>query len=183
MSAISEEHEPAERVEATHANEYRTKDEDTKPKSSALNVIENPLQRVSEDKVLADAASFCEAHGLSDYTELFQRAALLARSPSPPFRSVSTLLPEELAALRYEQDHKWHEPFTLWYSIILCAIGAATQGWHLTGSNSANLSFPEEFGISGPGRNEWILGAVNSIIFLSAGFVCISLLVSYLGLY
>jgi hypothetical protein len=67
----------------------------------------------------------------------------------------------------------------MWYSIILCAVGAATQGWDQTGSNGANLSFPEEFGIAGTGTDEWIVGAVNSIIFLSAGLVCVSFFFSF----
>lgn len=51
-------------------------------------------------------------------------------------------------------------------------MGAATQGWDQTGSNGANLSFPDEFGIgSGTGRDEWIVGLVNSIIFLTAGLM------------
>jgi MFS family permease len=40
-----------------------------------------------------------------------------------------------------------------------------------TGSNGANLSFPQEFDIDGPGRDEWIVGLVNSIIFLTAGLI------------
>jgi len=71
----------------------------------------------------------------------------------------------------YERDHKWHGSKMLWYSISLCAIGAATQGWDQTGSNGANLSFPEEFGIDGTGRDEWIVGIVNAIIFLTAGLI------------
>ena len=39
--------------------------------------------------------------------------------------------------------------YMLWYSIALCAIGAATQGWDQTGSNGANLSFPRAFNIDG----------------------------------
>jgi hypothetical protein len=62
----------------------------------------------------------------------------------------------------------------MWYSIILCAVGAATQGWDQTRSNGANLSFPEEFGIAGTDTDKWIVGAVNSIIFLSVGLVCMS---------
>ncbi|KAJ7845162.1 hypothetical protein B0H14DRAFT_2186687, partial [Mycena olivaceomarginata] len=69
------------------------------------------------------------------------------------------------------REHKWHGPFTMWYSIILCAVGAAMQGWDQTGSNGVNLSFPEEFGIVGMGTDEWIVSTVNSIIFLSAGLV------------
>ncbi|KAJ7710435.1 MFS transporter [Mycena rosella] len=137
---------------------------------SALNIVENPLQRDNKDKVIADAAEFCAAHGLAEHTDLFRRAALVARD-AINFESVSSLQEDEVAALLYEREHKWHGPFTMWYSIILCAIGAATQGWDQTGSNGANLSFPEEFGIGGTGTDEWIVGAVNSIIFLSAGFV------------
>ncbi|KAJ7318580.1 hypothetical protein DFH08DRAFT_971320 [Mycena albidolilacea] len=69
-------------------------------KSSAVNIVGNPLQRDNEEEVVADAAEFCKTHGLA----------------------VSSL----------------------------------------------NLSFPTEFGINGTGTDEWIVGAVNSIIFLTA---------------
>ena len=43
------------------------------------------------------------------------------------------------------------------------------QGWDQTGSNGANLSFPQEFGIpindpNDPNRerNEWIVGMINA---------------------
>ncbi|KAJ7197411.1 putative facilitated glucose transporter [Mycena pura] len=139
-------------------------------KSSAMNIVQNPLQRITKDKVVSDVEEFCKTHKLAEHTDLFRKAALVARD-SLNFRAVSELQWDELAALEYERDHKWHGPFTLWYSIILCAVGAATQGWDQTGSNGANLSFPKEFGIDGKGRDEWIVGAVNSIIFLSAGFI------------
>jgi hypothetical protein len=50
-------------------------------------------------------------------------------------------------------------------------MGAATQGWDQTGSNGANLSFPREFNIDGTGRDEWIVGVINAIIFLTAGLM------------
>ena len=84
---------------------------------------------------------------------------------------VTELEEPERAALIYEREHKWHGPCMLWYSIALCAMGAATQGWDQTGSNGANLSFPEEFGIAGTGKDEWIVGVVNAIIFLTAGLM------------
>ncbi|KAF7360872.1 putative Facilitated glucose transporter [Mycena sanguinolenta] len=139
-------------------------------KASAMNIVDNPLQRVSRAQAVADAEEFCRTHGLAEHAELFGRAALVARD-SENFLQVSELHPDELAALEYERDHKWHGPWKMWYSIILCAVGAATQGWDQTGSNGANLSFPEEFGIAGTGKDEWIVGAVNAIIFLSAGLV------------
>jgi hypothetical protein len=107
---------------------------------------------------------------MSEHADLFGRAALVARDPEM-FGTVDELDEQERTALAYERDHKWHGPFMLWYSIGLCAVGAATQGWDQTGSNGANLSFPKEFGIDGTGKDEWIVGIVNAIIFLTAGLV------------
>jgi hypothetical protein len=108
---------------------------------------------------------------MPEHADLFGRAALVARDPDD-FEKLSGLSEEERAALVYERDHKWHGPKMLWYSIGLCAIGAATQGWDQTGSNGANLSFPQEFGIAGDtGSDPWIVGLVNSIIFLTAGLM------------
>lgn len=117
---------------------------------------------------------------MADDAALFGRAALVARDPER-FESIPDLTQEERAALIYERDHKWHGPKMLWFSIGLCAIGAATQGWDQTGSNGANLSFPQDFGLyeSGPiceaagscSYNQWIVGLINSIIFLTAGLM------------
>jgi hypothetical protein len=107
---------------------------------------------------------------MADVAALFGRAALVARDPDR-FEMVPELTEDERAALIYERDHKWHGPKMLWYSISLCAIGAATQGWDQTGANGANLSFPKEFHIDGKGKDEWIVGLVNSIIFLTAGLM------------
>jgi hypothetical protein len=106
---------------------------------------------------------------MPEHAELFGRAALVARDG---FESVAELNEVERNALVYERDHKWHGPFMLWYSISLCAVGAATQGWDQTGSNGANLSFPKEFGIdSDSGVDTWIVGSVNAVIFLTAGLM------------
>lgn len=119
---------------------------------------------------MLDARSFAETHGMTEHADLFGRAALVAREPNQ-FETFTELRDQEQAALAYERDHKWHGPFMLWYSIALCAIGAATQGWDQTGSNGANLTFHAEFGIDKEGRDEWIVGLVNSIIFLTAGLM------------
>ncbi|RBR23772.1 uncharacterized protein FIESC28_03388 [Fusarium coffeatum] len=134
--------------------------------STAVNIVENPLQRKTKEETIADARLFCETNGMSEHAEMFGRAALIARDPDN-FESVD-LLDDEREALIYERDHKWHGSKMLWYSIGLCAVGAATQGWDQTGANGANLSFPEEFGIK---DNDWLIGIINSIIFLTAGLI------------
>jgi len=125
---------------------------------------------VSPEQAVLDARAWAEANGMAEQAALFGRAALVARDQED-FNSVRELSEDERTALAYERDHKWHGPVMLWYSIALCAIGAATQGWDQTGSNGANLSFPQEFGIDGPGRDEWIVGIINAIIFLTAGLM------------
>ena len=107
---------------------------------------------------------------MEEHADLFGRAALVARDPDR-FEMVTEITEDERAALIYERDHKWHGPFMLWYSIALCAVGAATQGWDQTGSNGANLSFPQAFNIDGEGTDEWIVGIINAIIFLTAGLM------------
>ncbi|GKU21373.1 unnamed protein product, partial [Fusarium langsethiae] len=140
--------------------------------STALNIVENPLQRVTPEKAVSDARLFAQNHGMPEHAELFGRAALVARDHDR-FNMVKELQEDERQALEYERDHKWHGPKMLWYSISLCAIGAATQGWDQTGSNGANLSFPQEFGLDEKNsiRDQWIVGLVNSIIFLTAGLI------------
>jgi len=65
---------------------------------------------------------------MPEHSELFAKAALVARDPER-FETLDSLTEEERSALIYERDHKWHGPKMLWYSIALCAVGAATQGW------------------------------------------------------
>lgn len=110
----------------------------------------NCQQRRSPEQNVLDARAYAEANGMAEHADLFGRAALVAREPTG-FTELDELDESEQAALSYELAHKWHGPTMLWYSIILCAIGAATQGWDQTGSNGANLSFPVAFGLETPG--------------------------------
>ncbi|KAI4281441.1 MAG: hypothetical protein L6R38_003679 [Xanthoria sp. 2 TBL-2021] len=163
------------------APEPEMADRSGRRQSVALNIVENPLKRATREQAVLDAQSFAELNGMPEHAALFGRAALVARDPEH-FDTVNDLTGDERAALAYEKDHKWHGPFMLWYSISLCAVGAATQGWDQTGSNGANLSFPQAFGLwderlndgAGavpPGRDEWIVGVINAIIFLTAGLI------------
>ena len=139
-------------------------------RSVALNIVENPLKRFSHQQTIDNAVAYAESHGMAEHAALFGRAALVARDPER-FEIVTELEQHEQDALSYEREHKWHGPVMLWYSIALCAVGAATQGWDQTGSNGANLSFPQEFGLTGKGRDEWVVGVINAIIFLTAGLI------------
>jgi hypothetical protein len=95
-------------------------------------------QKVSREKAVSDAEGFANVNGLSEHAQLFGRAALVARDPNQ-FDLIPELTEEERYALQYERDHKWHGSKMLWYSISLCAVGAATQGELFLERNSDQL--------------------------------------------
>jgi hypothetical protein len=84
---------------------------------------------------------------------------LAAQNPGC-YEDIEEFTPEEKTLLRREVTHKWHLPKDLYYTIALCSLGSAIQGWDNTGANGANLSFPQEFGIA---DNEWLIGLINAV--------------------
>ena len=119
---------------------------------------------------------------MHDMTPLLKKGALVAQDP-PAFESVEELDEVEREALRNEVLHKWRQPGALYFTVILCSIGAAVQGWDQTGSNGANLSWPVDFGVPDtvpdtgavPGtdydKNSWIVGVVNSGPYIGSAFM------------
>lgn len=103
---------------------------------------------------------------MAEHISLIQKGALVAQNP-PDFEQIAELDEDEKAALRNEALHKWRQPWSLYFTVILCSIGAAVQGWDQTGSNGANLSWPRDFGVPNEGEgatdyNTWIVGVVNA---------------------
>ncbi|KAI4266438.1 MAG: hypothetical protein LQ337_008803 [Flavoplaca oasis] len=128
--------------------------------------IQNPLAGIPRATLFQNVEDFAAEVGMTEQTDLFQKGALVAQDP-PAFESVESLDEVEKDALRNEVLHKWRQPWPLYFTVILCSIGAAVQGWDQTGSNGANLSWPIEFGVpdTGPGAtdyNTWIVGIVNA---------------------
>ncbi len=122
---------------------------------------------------------FAEEKGLTHELEALKRGALLAQRPAD-FQSIEELTQDEKNAVAHEYAHKWSHPFLLYMTIFTCSIGAATQGWDQTGSNGANLSFPQEFGIpeSAPGlsaadaqKNQWLVGLVNAAPYIASAML------------
>lgn len=98
--------------------------------------IQNPLAHISPQQLTSDVDAFADAHQLDDIRDLLQKGARVAANP-PEFESVEGLEPSEIVALRREVTHKWSHPRALYFTIILCSIGAAVQGWDQTGSVSS----------------------------------------------
>ncbi|KAK5729415.1 hypothetical protein LTR17_011945 [Elasticomyces elasticus] len=96
--------------------------------------VSNPLADIPYEELLHDVEVFAREKGLEDKLELLQRGALIAQDPAN-FEALD-LEEDEKDAIRHENAHKWSHPWKLYFTIIVCSIGAAVQGWDQTGSAS-----------------------------------------------
>jgi hypothetical protein len=113
---------------------------------------------------------------LTDIVDLLKKGALVAQNPDK-LESIEELDQQDIQVLREEKTRRWHHPKTLYIAIALNSVGAAIQGWDQTGSNGANLSFPQAFGIADTGsqctvagtceRNSWLIGAINAAPYMA----------------
>lgn len=79
---------------------------------------------------------------------------------------------DEVRALQKETDSRWSQPKMLYFTILVCSLGAIEQGWAQTSMNGANLYFPKALGIdSGSSHDTLVIGLINSGIYFSTGFV------------
>jgi hypothetical protein len=88
--------------------------------------IKNPLAGVPRETLLRDVDKFAHENELSDIVDVLRRGALVAQDP-PNFESVEGITEEEKDAIRNEVLHKWRQPRALYFTVILCSIGAAVQ--------------------------------------------------------
>ncbi|KAF2163838.1 hypothetical protein M409DRAFT_25614 [Zasmidium cellare ATCC 36951] len=138
--------------------------------------IHNPLAGIPKAQLFQDVESYAVEHHLTEVVDLLKKGALVSQSPND-IDSIEELTDDERRVLHEEKTRKWHHPRTLYYLIALNSVGAAIQGWDQTGSNGANLSFPQEFGIADSGaecealgtceRNSWIVGAINAAPYIA----------------
>jgi len=88
--------------------------------------IKNPLADLSQAQVLRDVEEFANQYQVTNILPELKKGALVARDPEG-FESISDITESEATALRDEILHKWRQPKALYFTIILCSIGAAVQ--------------------------------------------------------
>ncbi|KIX00751.1 uncharacterized protein Z518_09816 [Rhinocladiella mackenziei CBS 650.93] len=121
------------------------------------------------EPTLDDVQRFAEAQRLIHCLDVLRKAAIVLRGETP-LDSIADLSPHEKKALQNETDRKWQQPKMLYFTILVCSIGAIEQGWAQTGMNGANLYFPRAFGIGSKSKHDtFIVGLINSGIYLSTG--------------
>ncbi|KAH7055603.1 MFS transporter [Macrophomina phaseolina] len=162
--------------EETAAPDTRRKQSVVELSENTTGEVKNPLAGIPIPQLLTDVEAFAAKNDLNDILPLLRKGALIARDPND-FENIAELDEQDKEAIRIERTHRWKHPWALYFTIILNSIAAAIQGWDQTGSNGANLSFPDEFGIStkpdicGPKgtceKDEWIVGVVNSMPYIA----------------
>ncbi|KAB8070706.1 hypothetical protein BDV29DRAFT_197824 [Aspergillus leporis] len=136
--------------------------------------IKNPLSDLTPEQVIRDVEDFANQHQLTNILPLLRKGALVARDPEN-HDTVPGMTTDDITVISDETAHKWRQPWPLYFTIGLCSIGAAVQGWDQTGSNGANLSFPDALGISVKGelkvRNQWLVGIVNAAPYIATAAI------------
>jgi sugar porter (SP) family MFS transporter len=138
--------------------------------------IQNPLHGIPKAKLLSQVEQFAREKGMEEQLAMLKKGALLAQNPKT-FEDIPELDEEDRQIIREEVTHKWRQPKALYLTVIVCSIAAAVQGWDQEGSNGANLSFPQIFGIDdSPGapnaeNNSWIVGLINAGPYVGASLI------------
>ncbi|KAJ9092100.1 hypothetical protein QFC21_006966 [Naganishia friedmannii] len=132
--------------------------------------VENVLSHYSKEELLADVDRFAAEHDLGYAIDDLRKGALLAQKPHQ-YMTIPELDEADRAIITQERLHKWKHPMTLYWTIFVCSVGAATQGWDQTGSNGANLSFPAEFGINKTRGDEWLVGLINAAPYFASALL------------
>jgi sugar porter (SP) family MFS transporter len=131
-------------------------------------VTHNPLKDLSREGLIRNVSEFIEKHGFHEDRDVFIKGALLAQSGE-----ADGLTEEEEENLTKESTHRWHQPKTLYYLSIMCAMCAVVQGMDETVINGAMIYYTERLGlddITGE-KGEWISGLVVGAPYLCCAVI------------
>ncbi|KAE8549628.1 hypothetical protein EYB25_008150 [Talaromyces marneffei] len=113
-----------------------------------LNVMfENPLANVPRDQLLKEVEDFCQKYNLMDHIDDFRKGALVSQNPAAAM-DLTELTDEEKNILLREHTHKWHQPWQLYWLVIMCSMAAAVQGMDETVNNGAQAIYLRNLGIN-----------------------------------
>ncbi|KAK1229186.1 hypothetical protein PQX77_007758 [Marasmius sp. AFHP31] len=143
------------------------------PGTENLNAkLANPLAGIPRNELVEQAKAFAQKFDLEDLSEYIQKGALVAQDPTA-FEELTELDEADKEALRREVTHKWSQPKTLYYLVVLCSMAACVQGMDEAVINGANIFFAKQLQIDPKdddpvraSRNQWLFGLVNSAPYL-----------------
>ncbi|CEJ54840.1 Putative MFS sugar transporter [Penicillium brasilianum] len=135
--------------------------------------LSNPLAGFSHAELRRQGRNFALTHEIGDDEDIraFELGAVLAQAPER-YDTVAGLTSEEKDILRWEFEHRWSQPWTMYAVIALCSLSAAVQGMDETVVNGAQIWYKYQFGIAGnQSRDTWLVGLINSAPYLCCAFI------------
>jgi hypothetical protein len=135
-------------------------------KSNATAILHNPLAGYTKQELFDDVEDFAREKNLMYAVDDIKKGALAAQNPKT-FESLDELSAEDKQILRNETEHRWRQPFMMYFMTVLCAGSAIVQGMDQTCVNGAQIFYYREFNIT----DVWIQGLVNGAPYLCS--VCI----------
>ncbi|CAH7670520.1 hypothetical protein BY996DRAFT_4581007 [Phakopsora pachyrhizi] len=136
--------------------------------------MENPLAGLSIEELELEAQKFCETNNMLDQVDNFKRGAVLAADPSNVDR-ISGITQAERSFISDETEHRWRQPWVMYYIAVISSMAAIVQGMDEAVVNGAQIFYYDRFGIASDGTNKTALiqGLVNSAPYLCcAVFAC-----------
>lgn len=88
--------------------------------------IQNPLGGLSSQELDIRVGQFAREKQLDDLVHLLKQGASLAQNPKQ-YEDMSGLADPERKALSDEIQHRWRQPRQLYFTVVLCSVGAAVQ--------------------------------------------------------
>ncbi len=125
--------------------------------------FENPLSGISKEQLLQQVEAFCRDNNLSEHIDAFRRGALVAQNPTE-FESIAELTDEDRNILTREQTHRWSQPLTLYWLVIMCSLAAAVQGMDETVNNGAQALYLKQLNVTSDRFSEGMVDNLTGLI-------------------
>ncbi|KAK5270518.1 hypothetical protein LTR96_003795 [Exophiala xenobiotica] len=136
--------------------------------------FENPLSDIPKEQLMEEVETFCSAHNLMDYIEAFRKGALVAQSPYAT-DSIAELSAGDREILQREHTHRWNQPFTLYWLVIMCSLAAAVQGMDETVNNGAQALYLKQLNVTTDRFSEGMVDNLTGLV-VGAPYLCCAIL-------
>ncbi|KIW90272.1 uncharacterized protein Z519_08916 [Cladophialophora bantiana CBS 173.52] len=136
--------------------------------------FENPLSDIPKEKLLEEVEVFCRDNNLVEYIDSFRKGALVAQSPNASDNIVE-LSPEDREVLVREHTHRWSQPFTLYWLVVMCSLAAAVQGMDETVNNGAQALYLKQINITTERFSQDMVDNLTGLV-VGAPYLCCAIL-------
>ncbi|MCJ1381085.1 hypothetical protein MMC17_004194 [Xylographa soralifera] len=194
MNEIGKEETGSRQIEDPKAEDQNQADPAQPNETNSIRFsVQNPLHGLEPQELMNKVQNFA---ALTNWRprdlELLKLGSIIAQNPAAikdmpgaiaagaeAFGNLRSLDDDELKYLKDEDENMWRQPRPLYFTIVLCSIGAAVQGWDQVGINAANLRFPTDLnvpltsGIAGADLtpNGWVIGLINAAPYISSALL------------